>query len=232
MKQAASGVLPARGSNHHISTKESQMAASNSTRLTGNVKDERGNVYGKLTVIEFAKVDRVVYWLCRCECGAMTTVAGTQLRRGHTRTCSRRCGHTRHDMARTPEYRAWQAMKDRCYNSHNARFSDYGGRGITVCDHWRNSFAHFLADMGPRPSPKHSLERIDNDLGYCPENCEWATPREQANNRRTCRYITHDGRTQCVTAWARELGIRQNTFDARVKKWGSERAISTPVRKR
>jgi hypothetical protein len=118
---------------------------------------------------------------------------------------------------KTPEYRAWSAMKLRCANPNNEQYHNYGGRGITVCDRWRQSFAAFLVDMGPRPSPRHSIDRIDNNGNYEPGNCRWATSREQNRNRRNNIVLTHDGRTMCLADWARELGVPRGTLLARYR---------------
>lgn len=121
-------------------------------------------------------------------------------------------------------------MLQRCNNPDAHAFEDYGGRGIKVCPAWENSVEAFLADMGPRPSPKHSLDRIDNDAGYCPENCRWATKREQSNNRRCCAFLTHDGRTMTKTEWSREVGISPQLINIRLKNnWTVAEALTTPV---
>lgn len=126
-----------------------------------------------------------------------------------------------------PEYFIWSAMKDRCYNDKCNRWSTHGARGIVVCDRWRNSFKNFYADMGPRIDPKLSLERIDNDGPYSPENCKWATDREQAENRRTTHRITLNGKTQSLKAWCRDFGVPYVRTWKRVfkLKWEIERAL-------
>lgn len=132
-------------------------------------------------------------WDCVCACGNKTTVVGSKLINGHTSSCGcfqieqLRNSNVTHGMSTTSEYNSWIQMKNRCHNSNSVRFEDYGGRGIFVCDRWMNSFENFLEDMGLKPSPIHSIERKDNDLGYYPGNCVWATPTEQANNRRPPR---------------------------------------------
>lgn len=111
-------------------------------------------------------------------------------------------------------------MRSRCSNPSNASWRYYGARGITVCDRWRLSFAAFLADMGPKPTPRHQIDRKDGTLGYFPSNCRWATPKEQVCNRHTYnRNLTHDGRTQCVQAWADETGIPSATIHSRLKEF-------------
>lgn len=130
-----------------------------------------------------------------------------------------------------PEYKVWASMKNRCYNPKDRRsWLPYGGRGITICERWRNSFAAFLADMGRRPSPQHQLDRIDNDGPYCPENCRWATRKEQANNRRNNHFITHDGVTLTLTQWAERTGIPYGTLKARLKAgWVEGDVVSRPL---
>jgi hypothetical protein len=124
-------------------------------------------------------------------------------------------------------------MKNRCHNPANKDFSDYGGRGIIVCKRWRDSFENFFADMGPRPSPKHSLDRYpDNDGNYEPKNVRWATPRQQHQNTRYNRIIRFDGRQQWATAWAQELGFNPQTIAERIKRgWPAER-LFVPVYRR
>jgi hypothetical protein len=150
-------------------------------------KDEVGNRYGTLTVIEIApKQSRFTYWICKCDCGRTSVVRGSHLRLGHTKSC--RCahgtnvhGHARADKE-TPTYRTWMAMRERCYRKSNNKFHLYGARGIQVCARWFD-FANFLSDMGERPMGK-TLDRINGDLHYMPSNCRWAMSDQQASNRR------------------------------------------------
>lgn len=116
-------------------------------------------------------------------------------------------------------YNAWVAMRQRCYNKNLKGHRHYGGRGIRVCKRWRgeDGFANFMEDMGPRPSAKHSLDRIDNDGNYTPKNCRWATRRQQQNNRRTNHFLTYKGVTKSVSQWSRATGISKNTILMRVR---------------
>lgn len=116
------------------------------------------------------------------------------------------------------EYNAWLAMKQRCYNPKCASYRNYGGRGISVCSRWLTSFADFLEDMGQSPSPTHSVDRIDNNGPYSPDNCRWATINEQSLNRRTNRLLSHNGTTRTLTEWAKLSGINVDTLHWRLKK--------------
>lgn len=139
----------------------------------------------------------------------------------------------KHGMHKSPEYRAWQKMKDRCFNPKSQRFDRYGKRGITVCPEWASSFEAFYAHVGPRPSSKHSIERKNNDGNYEPSNVVWATHAEQDNNKCINRVLTFDGRTQTLSQWASETGIPFNTLKYRLNiGWNIEKAMTTPVEKR
>lgn len=128
------------------------------------------------------------------------------------------------------EYRAWRGLKTRCLNKKNAKYPKYGGRGITVCDRWLNSYENFLADMGRSPSPKHSVERKDNNGNYEPGNCRWATDKEQANNRRSSRIIQYNGQSKTIAQWADEIKIDQTTLLARITNgWSIGDAITKPL---
>lgn len=132
---------------------------------------------------------------------------------------------------RSPEYRAWTMMKTRCLNTNNEKYPLYGGRGITICKEWQDSFDAFLADMGERPSSAHSLDRIDTDGHYEPENCRWATASEQAINRRTTRWVEVGGERLNLQQWADRLGADPQTISDRLERgWSAERAVTTPPR--
>jgi hypothetical protein len=175
------------------------------------------------------------YWLCRCSCGNYLVVNTNNLTTKHTRSCgclasevvTRR--NTTHGEAkqRGREYRAWADMKSRCTNRNTKSWDDYGGRGIRICKRWFHSFEDFLVDMGRCP-PGRSLDRRDVNGDYNASNCRWATAKEQARNTRRTRNLTLNGKTQCLSAWAEDLGICPTTLWERLSKWSLQRALTTP----
>jgi len=182
--------------------------------------DITGHKFGRLTVIERAvNKGTKIMWHCICECGEKTTCRGEHLRNGLISSCG--ClaieMQTKHGMARTPIYWVWQNMKDRCNNPNNPQFSDYGGRGVKVCDRWMAKFEHFHADMGDCPQGM-TLDRIDNNRGYCKDNCQWSTRRNQVLNRRNTKLYTVGIKTMCVKHWCAEVCIPYATARNRMKK--------------
>jgi hypothetical protein len=212
-------------------------------RRVGAVRhgDLTGRVFGRLRVLRVVEVRLLsngrnrVMWLCECSCGAVRAVATDGLVRDRgTRSCG--ClnkevvgaNSYRHGGNGAPEYRAWVDMRSRCANDKNPRWKDWGGRGITVCERWLRSFEAFFSDVGPRPSPKHSLDRYpDNDGNYEPGNVRWATKQEQSRNRRDNRLLTFQGRTQTLAAWAVERGFNPATLGGRLERgWDLAQALT------
>jgi hypothetical protein len=202
-------------------------------------RDLTGQVFGRLTAEIYLPGSRNkrAQWQCRCECGASINVCTSNLGRGHTESCGclkqekLKAGTTKtHGQTRTSEYQSWIGAKARCENPNQAKYHRYGGRGITMCQRWRDSFEAFFADMGPKPSPKHSIDRIDNDGPYSPENCRWATPTLQARN--TSRNTTYmvNGASMCGSEVAEKLGLQVDTVFARRKLgWSDEKIATTPL---
>lgn len=197
-----------------------------------NLLDER---FGRRTVVAYlGKNSRgKAIWECECDCGDVSPVLGNLLLSGGGLSC----GCLQIDLARTndgasghPAYRCWVAMIQRCCNPNNEDFHHYGGRGIVVCQRWKDSFFAFAEDMGNRPSPEHKIERIDNDGNYTPENCRWATQLEQTNNKRTNHKITHDGQTRTIAEWSRIIGVGQKTICQRLLRGDSDSDSLRPIR--
>lgn len=140
-------------------------------------------------------------------------------------------GRATHGMSKHPLYQLWLRMRDRCNNPRNKDWLDYGGRGIKVCDAW-GSFPCFVSDMGARPVGM-TLERQDNDLGYSPNNCRWASRLEQGNNKRNNAVLTWGGRTLTIANWARATGLSSRVIQARISRygWSIDRTLSEPMRK-
>jgi hypothetical protein len=204
------------------------------------LQDIKGQRFSRLRVLYYEGRTK---WVCKCDCGRKKAVKAADLKSGNTKSCgcihkeviavsSRRHGALVGGIT-TPEYRTWSNIRQRAGNQNNSRYSDYGARGITICKRWEASFTDFLKDMGPKPSPKHSIDRIDNDKGYCPENCRWATVKEQQRNTRQNHRVTYRGETKTVVEWVEELGIPYDTLRMRLKRGTMtvEQAIETPVRK-
>ena len=175
--------------------------------------------------------------ICSCDCGGAKRTVKHNLFAGETLSCGclqrerAKAANTTHGEAsrtiQTPEYRAWHEMKRRCFDSSNQAFAKYGGRGISVCQEWLDSFDRFLADMGRRPSPKHSIDRRDVNGNYEPRNCRWATSKEQNRNRRNNRLIAFQGKIASLAEWSEITGIKSGTILFRLKAgWTISKALT------
>ncbi len=205
-----------------------------------NFEDKTGKRFGRLLVIEIAGRNKhsQILWRVRCDCGNEKVVLGCGMQCGHTKSCGclnlelvrRARSHGFCSGGKTDEYKVWLGMWKRCTNKKTKCYKHYGARGIKVCEKW-GKFVNFIEDMGERPSKKHSLERIDNDKGYSPSNCRWATQKEQMSNTRVSVRITHNGETLSAAQWADRLGMKRYTFYSRINQygWSVEKAITTPV---
>jgi hypothetical protein len=203
--------------------------------------DVSGQRFGRLVAISECK-ERLrghIVWRCKCDCGVEVAIQATLLVSGHTKSCgclSRDAACERMtvhgDFAacsdRHNERNIWVGMLGRCLDKNNYAYSNYGSRGITVCESWLN-FDNFYRDMGPRPSLKHSIDRINNDGNYEPSNCRWATQKQQANNTRFNRMLTYKGRTQSLALWCDELGISHQMVRSRLSRgWTVDKAFNVP----
>lgn len=190
------------------------------------LKDLTGQTFDRLTVI--SRVPQTgktknARWLCQCSCGNTHEANSTALLSGKTRSC--KClakeltakKFTQHAGSKTPEWNTWQGMRQRCYNQKNKKYPLYGGRGVTVCDRWLNSFEAFRSDMDLKPSSAHSLDRIDVNGNYEPLNCRWATPKVQSNNTRETQHVTIDGETKPLQYWIDQFGIAGQTVRNRIR---------------
>ncbi len=212
---------------------------------SGVFRDRTGDRYGRLVVTGLsARIERRPngcykrFWNCLCDCGNEVEVCADNFS-GHTQSCG--CfkaeriheGTFKHGLIDTPEYWAWNAMRCRCYNKTDRGYKNYGARGIKVCDRWVDSFENFISDMGRKPSANLSIERIDNDGNYCPENCKWGTRVEQIRNRRCTRRLEHGGRNLTLQEWADITGLDYHTISKRIDYgWTASEVIETPHRYR
>ena len=196
--------------------------------------------FGRLTVKKIAYRKRSksgrqrIYWECLCDCGKITIKVGDNIKSGRSKSCG--CYHlesikktnTKHGKTDTNEYNIWLGIKQRCLDKNSESYKDYGGRGIKMCERWLESFENFYDDMGPRPSKRHSIDRIDNEGDYTPENCHWATKLEQANNTRSNRFIKIDGVEKTLAQWCRFYDITYGIVECRIRRgWPIEKAIKT-----
>lgn len=189
------------------------------------------------------RVGRSIMWACRCDCGRIHISQSGCLLNGHTTSCGcakkdrgAKFGYASktHGLSQSDEWKAWSKMKGRCYAEKHPQYKDWGGRGIIVCDRWRDSFANFLADMGKKPTPEHSLDRFPNNNGnYAPGNVRWATRVEQNRNRRNNRIVTAFGETKPLVDFIPYMNDRRHYERAyrriNTAGWAPERAILTAL---
>ena len=202
-----------------------------------------GQRFGMLQVTGHARIKGVKGWAVVCDCGGASEVTTGALRSGNTKSCgcqkangvkaanARRAltgehPFKTHGYCNHPLYTIWRMMVRRCTDANYWKYKDYGGRGITVCPEWLD-FLKFVEDMGERPEG-HSIERRENDLGYCKTNCYWATAKEQARNRRSTVMLTWEGKTQSMVAWAEELGL---SYGAMKQRYAAGKPVETILKK-
>lgn len=204
--------------------------------------DISGQKFGRLMVVERVGTIRgQAAWRCECDCGNTTIVPSHDLKRGSTKSCgcyaaelSRQRLET-HGLTKTRIFRTWTSMISRCSNDRCFQaFSSYGGRGISVCDEWKNDFVKFYEwSINNGYSENLTIDRIDNDGNYEPSNCRWASHKVQANNRRITRHLTLMGETKSISEWAELYGIKYNTIWCRLQDgWNDEKAVTAKVRKK
>lgn len=204
--------------------------------------DMTGQRYERLTVVCQNGKDNAGHplWKCRCDCGNVVYATGNRLRSGNTRSCG--CLHkeqlsernTKHGNSKTRLYSIYKGIKDRCYRKKNTCYKLYGGRGITVCDEWLgengfNTFQAWAIENGY--ADDLTIDRIDCNKGYSPDNCRWATNVEQANNKRSNRRIKKNGESHTIAEWSKITGLSERTIEARLRvlNWDAEKALSVAV---
>lgn len=211
------------------------------------IKQMEGEVFGRLTVQQLVGTNKTIgaLWLCFCDCGNAIHAYRDHLIQGYVKSCgclvldvapingrkAKKHGHRRINNVASPEYRVWRAMKGRCLNPSHKDYPIYGAVGITVCERW-HEFENFLADMGPRPEGT-SIDRIDGTKGYSPENCRWATTKQQNRNRKSNRLLEFNGTTMTLADFTDISGLPKHVIYERVVrlKWPLNKAANTPVRK-
>lgn len=197
-----------------------------------------GQVFSRLTVMGRAKNNYSGRrrWLCKCECGVEKEFDEVAFRYNGTKSCGclrneMRIKHGHRFSSRsTAEYSSWCNMHLRVKDSKNPGFKNYGGRGIKICQRWEK-FENFLEDMGPRPTAKHSIDRVDNNKDYCPENCRWATRSEQNRNTRQNHYLSYGGETKCLADWCNSLGLSKSAVGQRLRRGCSLEEALNPLKK-
>lgn len=193
-----------------------------------------GQRFGLLAVGSLSHRDKwgKPLWNCKCDCGGGALVADSNLKTGQSSSCGCRF-RTRGGRSKTdPLYQVWNGVLQRCTNPSQIRYRNYGGRGIKVCERWLLSFDAFCADMGPRPSPDHSIERKDNSGNYEPGNCVWATPIEQQRNKTASRWLEYGGERLTIAEWAERTGISYTALRQRLNAgWSAERALTASLRR-
>jgi hypothetical protein len=206
----------------------------------GSFKNISGQKFKSWTVIEFSHSENgYAVWVCKCECGTIKNMRTTYLKGTGAESCGCKRGKHKHtgDWGKSPTYRSWQNMIARCESPSCPSFNHYKQKGISVCGRWRHGekglsgFECFLADVGERPTSSHTLDRINNDLGYSPDNVRWATKIEQANNRETNKFYPYKGRLLTIAELARETGVSKELLRTRLVRsklpWTAEGAVET-----
>lgn len=210
----------------------------------GKIIDLTNQKFGRLKVLQFAEIkNHKSYWMCKCNCGNVVKVSSWMLKSGHTKSCG--ClkieilkqktikANIVHHLTNTKLYNIWRSMKKRCYLKTHEAYKDYGGRGITVCNEWKNDFMSFHDwAMNNGYDEKLTLDRIDVNGNYEPNNCRWATWKEQQNNRRDNIHIQYKGKTKTIYEWSEIFNIKYCTLWWRIKNgWSIENALTKKVRK-
>jgi hypothetical protein len=206
-------------------------------KTMGKLCNLSGKIYGRLTVISRAEnKGRYVAWNCLCECGKKKIVPAFHLKDGHTKSCGcylvEFAGNLKrtHSDNRSKEHQTWNGIKKRCLNPNEPAYKHYGARGITVCDRWLESYSNFLSDMGRAPSKRHSIDRINTNGNYEASNCRWATPKEQANNKRNTTYLEYNGQNKTIVEWCEFTGINYRAIRSRLRYgWSIEKTLTTPI---
>lgn len=192
-----------------------------------DIKDQR---FGRLIVLGFLLNKK---WECLCDCGNVVQIKAKTLNNGHTQSCGclqkEFAGNLKrtHGMTLTSIYKTWRGIKGRCLNKNHHAFVHYGGRGITICDEWKKSFENFYRDMGEKPSKNHSIERIDNEIGYCKSNCKWILKNKQNFNKRNNIILKFDNQEKSLGEWCKELNLPYRVIHNRIYKlkWEVEKAF-------